>query len=285
MLRRLAYGILGIALGVLLCCSCTDTEDSATTMAEEISGGASDAQVIQASLPPTPPSVPTTIELGVDFTGAVAPATADDYAKLSFALDGAPTGKQTMEMLNPRKPDGATMKLDFCTVEVEPRICTAKTKADDHCSALGGYAVYIADEAGRRMGEFVIDESGCLRPECGKTAATEYSSQLTFASSADGHKTRYMIFPRQVQEGDKYEALLAVEYETNEDATAHQLDAPDGWSYTYTFPDGTLRVYPFEALAELKDEVQRDTRAAAKGGGGLAAVGGASCGTGSSGGG
>ena len=58
MLNRLAYGVLGIALGVLLCCSCTDTEDSGATMAEEISGGASDAQVIQASLPPAPPSVP-----------------------------------------------------------------------------------------------------------------------------------------------------------------------------------------------------------------------------------
>ncbi|GEM_PF-2566724 len=285
MLKRLVYGVWGVAFAVLLCLSCTDTEDSATTMAEEISGGASDAQVIQASLPPEPPSVPTTIELGVDFTGAVAPATAEDYAKLSFALDGAPDGKQTMEMLNPRKPDGASLKLGFCTVDVEPRICAAKTKAGDQCSALGGYAVYLADKAGKPMGEFVIDESGCLRPECGKTAATDYATQLTFSSTADGHKTRYMVFPRQVREGDKYEALLAVEYESNAEATAHQLDAPDGWSYTYTFPDGTLRVYPFEALADLKDEVQRDTRAAAKGGGGLAAVGGASCGTGSSGGG
>jgi hypothetical protein len=277
MLHKLATCALILGACIFLCLGCTDSDDSAA-MADSISGGSGD--LLLAGIAPVPAPLNTPVDVELDFVSAAAPETADGNSALSFAVKCEQSGNQTLTMTDPKNPENASVDLGFCQLDVSPVICNAKTVGSDKCKANGGYCVNLLDEGGKMMAAFKVGETGSMGLTC-SSKVTSYKPMLNFSGeNPDGDKLdRFMIYPKDLKPGDTYEPLLAVEYRHAPDSTEHQIDAPDGYTYTYAFHGGTLRVYPQEALAELADQVAADTRAAAKGGGGALGIGSSTCGT------
>jgi len=283
MLARLNICVLLIAALSLFCFGCTETDDGTSAMAESISGdNAGGGELVTAGLGLPEPDI-TPIDLGVDFTSATPPQTEDGYATLGFAVAGAPDGKKSMALTNPKSPEGTEVELPFCGLDIAPKIITAKTNGADKCSAYGGYSVELTDKDGKMMGAFEVNDKGSMVIAT-NSKVTSYQPRLSFCGeNIDGEKIdRFMIYPKNMGAGEKFAPLMAIEYRQAEEATEHEFSAPDGYDYTYNFHDGLLRVYPASALEELADEAACDTRAMSKtAGGGNSGV---SCSTGGGGG-
>jgi hypothetical protein len=285
MLPKSGELVLLVSISVLLafCLGCDQALKSGEAQAA-VGTAPPSSEVVLASLPSLhQPS--EKVETSLSFLKAAPPETANDQAQLSFEVAGGPGGRETMELSDPENPAGTSVKLKCCTVKLEPRICTANTQGRDKCTAYGGYALDITDANGKAMGTFVIDHCGALGLAA-NSRVTDYAAQLTFSRNVGVAKTRYMIYPKRAQAGKKHQAVLAVEYECNDSVTAHEFDSPDGWHYTYQFPDGNLRIYPPEAINALRDEVAADNRVASKSAGAAGGLaGGAGCASSSGGGG
>ncbi|MBN2082925.1 hypothetical protein JW859_12070 [bacterium] len=282
MLARLNIVVLLIAVLSLFCFGCTETDDGTSAMAESISNGTVGGELVTAGLGLPEPEI-TRVDLGVGFTSAMAPETKDGYAKLGFAVEGAPDGKKTMALANPKSPEGTEVELPFCDLDIAPKIIKAKTSGSDKCSAFGGYCVELTDKDGKMMGAFEIKDDGTMVIAT-NSKVTSYQPRLSFSGeNKDGDRIdRFMIFPKNMGAGDTYAPLMAIEYRQAEEATEHEFSAPDGYDYTYKFHDGQLRVYPPNTLEELADEAAADTRAASKTAGGSVST---ACSSGSGGGG
>jgi len=202
--------------------------------------------------PPPPPAarIVPPAEMALNLHEALPVKSAQYAVKLDYDVN-SPQGDSAMELINPKQPQGTEVQLDLCTIKAQPYIFQPKIAKSGlrQCRVDCAYTLCVHDPQGMHVGDFEIVDWGTLILK-----SRTVSPDLTYTLLSTSDRALYLFYRKQPS-GIRHERLFAIEYTPNKAMTRRELQAPDGWHYTFWSPDGRVIVHDPQDLGELEEQL------------------------------
>lgn len=180
--------------------------------------------------------------------------------RMDYQFDGAPEDHKAFSYLGAGQDTSQQVDLGPCKVRFRAGMAQPKRTNNMQQKALvrGTYLVDVDLPNCEHVAWFEINEFGYLALQ-GQKVGEDFSVQLISTSE----RGLYLAY-RVGFKGDPSTPLFGIEYVRNELLTQHDVTLADGWTYNFRIPDGTLRLYPPEALGTLPATLLATAAAEAK---------------------